>query len=75
MTYVLIYKNTYYEMAMLQAETLDQLNQNIIEQIKADRLDNDTWEDTGQMLFHVEANRLTELHNWRSVQLPQIQLF
>jgi hypothetical protein len=75
MAYVLIYKDKDYEAAMLQAETLEQLNAEILEEIKADRLDMDTWEDTGQTLFHVEANRLTELHNWRSVQLPQIQLF
>jgi hypothetical protein len=73
--YVLIYKDTNYEAAMLQAETLEQLNDEILEEIKADRLDTDIWEDTGQTLFRVEANRLTELHNWRSVQLPQIQLF
>lgn len=73
--YVLIYKDTNYEAAMLQAETLEQLNDEILEEIKADRLDTDIWEDTGQTLFHVESNRLTELHNWRSVQLPQIQLF
>jgi hypothetical protein len=75
MAYVLIYKNSDYEAAMLQAETLEQLNDQILEEIKADRLDMDTWEDTGQTMFHVEANRLTELHNWRSVLLPQIQLF
>jgi hypothetical protein len=73
--YVLIYRNTYYETAMLQAETLEQLNAEIIEEIRADRLDNDTWEDTGQTLFHVEANCLTELQDWRSVQLLQIELF
>lgn len=75
MAYVLIYKDKDYDSAMLQAETLEQLNQNIVEEIKADRLDMDTWEDTGQTLFHVEANRLTELDNWLVVSLPQIQLF
>ena len=74
MAYVLIYKDKDYEAAMLQAETLEQLNAEILEEIKADRLDSDTWEDIGQTLFHVEANRLTELHNWRSIPLPQIQL-
>lgn len=73
MAYVLIYKNSDYEAAMLQAETLQQLNDKIIEEIKADRLDTETWEDTGQTLFHVENNFLTELHNWQSVSLPQIQ--
>ena len=75
MAYVLLYKDKDYEAAMLQAETLEQVNAQIIEEIKADRLDTYTWGDTGQMLFHVEANRLTELHNWRSISLPQIQLF
>jgi len=74
MPYVLFYKNNNYESTMLQAKTLDKLNEKIREQVESGELDGVTWEDTEQMLFSVENDVLTQEHDWTTQLLPQITL-
>lgn len=74
MSYVLIYKNSNYEAAMVQAKSLEKLNEKIAEITLEGEMDGDTWEETQQLLFSVKDDVLTQEHNWSSQMLPYITL-